>query len=208
MSEKMVHNSILRKCGGDFEHAIRSRCIEPCSTEDYINAMEDINTRTKDGINCYKPPIDNKTGGKPASRPHKPQYKALLKFHKCGKIKEDLIEILFEYRKSFASDNEPLGVIRGHEVKIILNVESPYPPLLRRRAYSDSPRTREELESDINELIKLGVLRMVGRNEKVEVTTPVIITWHNDKSRMVGDFRALNTYTIPARYAISGIQET
>ncbi|MBW0553478.1 hypothetical protein O181_093193 [Austropuccinia psidii MF-1] len=56
--------------------------------------------------------------------------------------------------------------------------------------------------------MKLGVLRKVGHNEEVEVTTPVIITWNNDKSRMVGDFRALNTYTIPDRYPISGIHET
>ncbi|MBW0525878.1 hypothetical protein O181_065593 [Austropuccinia psidii MF-1] len=54
----------------------------------------------------------------------------------------------------------------------------------------------------------LGVLRKVGHDEKVEVTTPVIITWHNGKSRMVGDFRALNTYTIPDRYPIPRIHET
>ncbi|MBW0569278.1 hypothetical protein O181_108993 [Austropuccinia psidii MF-1] len=47
MSETMIHKSILRKCGGDLEHSIRSRFIEPCSTEDYINVMEDITTRTK-----------------------------------------------------------------------------------------------------------------------------------------------------------------
>ncbi|MBW0572003.1 hypothetical protein O181_111718 [Austropuccinia psidii MF-1] len=39
MSEAMVHKIILQKCGGDLEHAIRSRCIEPYSTEDYINSM-------------------------------------------------------------------------------------------------------------------------------------------------------------------------
>ncbi|MBW0570313.1 hypothetical protein O181_110028 [Austropuccinia psidii MF-1] len=73
MSETMVHKRILRKCGGDLEHAIRSRCIEPCSTEDYINAMEDITTRTKIGRNWYKSPIDKKTSGKPISKPNKPQ---------------------------------------------------------------------------------------------------------------------------------------
>ncbi|MBW0498143.1 hypothetical protein O181_037858 [Austropuccinia psidii MF-1] len=40
--ETMIHKMILGKFGGDLEHAIRSRCIEPCSTEDYISAMEDI----------------------------------------------------------------------------------------------------------------------------------------------------------------------
>ncbi|MBW0554849.1 hypothetical protein O181_094564 [Austropuccinia psidii MF-1] len=54
----------------------------------------------------------------------------------------------------------------------------------------------------------LEVLRKVGHDEQVEVTTPVIITWHNGKSRMVGDFRALNTYTIPDRYPIPRIHET
>ncbi|MBW0537186.1 hypothetical protein O181_076901 [Austropuccinia psidii MF-1] len=54
----------------------------------------------------------------------------------------------------------------------------------------------------------LGVLRNVGHDEPVEVTTPVIITWNNGKSRMVGEFRALNTYTIPDRYPIPRIHET
>ncbi|MBW0513224.1 hypothetical protein O181_052939 [Austropuccinia psidii MF-1] len=108
-------------------------------------------------------------------------------------MKEELIEISFQYGEAFSSDNEPLGAIRCHEVDIILNVERPYPPLLRRPAYQASPRAREALESHINELLKLGVLRKVGHNEEVEVTTPVSITWHNDKSRMVGDLRALNT---------------
>ncbi|MBW0566300.1 hypothetical protein O181_106015 [Austropuccinia psidii MF-1] len=54
----------------------------------------------------------------------------------------------------------------------------------------------------------LGVLRKVGHNEQVEVTKPVIITWNNGKSRMVGEFGALNTYTIPVRYPIPRIHET
>ena len=42
----------------------------------------------------------------------------------------------------------------------------------------------------------------------VEITTPVIIAWHNGKSRMVGDFRALNSYTASDRYPIPKISET
>ncbi|MBW0465896.1 hypothetical protein O181_005611 [Austropuccinia psidii MF-1] len=53
----------------------------------------------------------------------------------------------------------------------------------------------------------LGVLKKVGHNEQVEVTTPVIIAWQNGKSRMVGEFRALNSYNMPDRYAINGINE-
>ncbi|MBW0500899.1 hypothetical protein O181_040614 [Austropuccinia psidii MF-1] len=96
-------------------------------------------------------------------------------------MKEELIEILFQYREAFASDNEPLVAIKGHEVDIMINVEIPYPPLLRRTAYQASTRAREALESHIDELVKLGVLRNAVHNEEVEVTTPVIITWHNDQ---------------------------
>ncbi|MBW0568920.1 hypothetical protein O181_108635 [Austropuccinia psidii MF-1] len=123
-------------------------------------------------------------------------------------MKEELIKLLFQYREAFASDDEPLGAIKSHEVDIILNVERPYPPLLRRPAYPASPRAREALESHINDLMKLGVLTKVGHNEEVEVTTLVIITWHDDKSRMVGHFRALHTYTITDRYPIPRMHET
>ncbi|MBW0500044.1 hypothetical protein O181_039759 [Austropuccinia psidii MF-1] len=123
-------------------------------------------------------------------------------------MKEELIEIKFQYREAFASDNEPPGAIKGNEIDIMLNVERPHPPPLRRPAYPASPRAREALENHINELMKLRVLRKFGHNEEVEVTTPVIITWHNDKSRMVGDFIALNTSTIPGRYPIPRIHET
>ncbi|MBW0537194.1 hypothetical protein O181_076909 [Austropuccinia psidii MF-1] len=98
--------------------------------------------------------------------------------------------------------------MQGHEVDIMLNLKRPYPPLLRKQAYPASPRAREALESHINELMKLGVLRKLGHNEEVEVTTPVIITWHDYKSRIVGDFRALNTYTITEMYPIPRIHET
>ncbi|MBW0512368.1 hypothetical protein O181_052083 [Austropuccinia psidii MF-1] len=84
MSETMVHKRISRKCGGDLEHAIRSRCIEPFSTEDYNNAMENITTRTKIGRNWYKPPMDSKTSGNPIPKPNQPHYQATLKCHKCG----------------------------------------------------------------------------------------------------------------------------
>ncbi|MBW0589806.1 hypothetical protein O181_129521 [Austropuccinia psidii MF-1] len=84
MSETMIHKRILRNCGGDLEHAIRSRCIEPFSTEDSINAMEDIITRKEIGRNWSKSPIDNHTNGKPISKPNKPQEKLPLKCHKCG----------------------------------------------------------------------------------------------------------------------------
>ncbi|MBW0587215.1 hypothetical protein O181_126930 [Austropuccinia psidii MF-1] len=77
------------------------------------------------------------------------------------KMKEKMIDLLFMYKNAFAPDQEPLGAIIGHEVDIILNVENPYPTLLRRPAYPANPRSREALEVHIKELMDLGVLRKV-----------------------------------------------
>ncbi|MBW0526898.1 hypothetical protein O181_066613 [Austropuccinia psidii MF-1] len=113
----------------------------------------------------------------------------------------------FKYeQKAFESDKEPLGEIIGHEVDIILNIERPYPPVLRGPAYQANPKSRVDLEIHIKELLDLGVMRKVGNNEEVEITTPLLVAWHNGKSRMVGYFRALNTYTVPDRYPIPKIQ--
>ena len=54
----------------------------------------------------------------------------------------------------------------------------------------------------------MNIIRKVGANENVDITTPVIIAWHNEKSRMVGDFRALNNYTVPDYYPILKIDHS
>ncbi|MBW0551873.1 hypothetical protein O181_091588 [Austropuccinia psidii MF-1] len=118
----------------------------------------------------------------------------------------ELSALLYDHKEAFASDKEPLGAIFGHEVDIILNIERLYPPLLRRAAYPATPKSREALQIHIKEALDLGVIRKVGHNEEVETTTPVIVAWNNGKSRMVGDFRALRTYTVPDRYPIPKIQ--
>ncbi|MBW0496648.1 hypothetical protein O181_036363 [Austropuccinia psidii MF-1] len=96
-------------------------------------------------------------------------------------MRHELIDVLYTYKNEFSSDNEPLGTIRGHEVDITLNIERPYPPVLRRPDYKASLRAREAFEKHIEEVIQLGVLRNVGHNEELEVTTPVIISWNENE---------------------------
>ncbi|MBW0574436.1 hypothetical protein O181_114151 [Austropuccinia psidii MF-1] len=122
------------------------------------------------------------------------------------KQENELSSLLYDHKGEFASEKQPLGAIIGHEADIILNIERPYPPLLRRPAYPASFKSREALETHIKELLDLGVIRKVGHNGEVEITTPVIVAWNNEKSTMVGGFRALNTYTVPDRYPIPKIQ--
>ena len=88
-----------------------------------------------------------------------------------------------------------------------MTIQEPYPPILRKAAYPASPRSKVALRDCIEELIQMNVLRKVGSNESVDITTPVVIVWQKDKARMVGDFRALNSYTVPDRYPMPKIDE-
>ncbi|MBW0521602.1 hypothetical protein O181_061317 [Austropuccinia psidii MF-1] len=127
---------------------------------------------------------------------------AEISLHLTDNQENELSALLYDHKEAFATDKERLGEIIGDEVEILLNIERPYTPLLRRPAYTESINSREAPEIHIQELLDLGVIRKVGHNEEVEITTPVIGAWHNGKNRMVGDFRALNTYTVPDRYPI------
>ncbi|MBW0575986.1 hypothetical protein O181_115701 [Austropuccinia psidii MF-1] len=83
MSDTMINMKILRKCGGELEHAIKCRCVEPCSTEGYMNAMEVIITRTRIGKTWTKIPMESKMVPKISREDRRPK-KPVLKFHKCG----------------------------------------------------------------------------------------------------------------------------
>ncbi|MBW0480487.1 hypothetical protein O181_020202 [Austropuccinia psidii MF-1] len=80
--------------------------------------------------------------------------------------------------------------------------------MLRRPPYPESLETRKEIEKPINELLDMDVIKKIGHNEIVEITTPVLITWHDGKSRLCGDFRALNNYTKADRYLLPRIPHT
>ncbi|MBW0476479.1 hypothetical protein O181_016194 [Austropuccinia psidii MF-1] len=80
--------------------------------------------------------------------------------------------------------------------------------MLRRPPYPESLETRTEIEKHINELLETHVIRKIGHNQIVEITTPVPITQPYGKSRLRGDFRALNNYTEANRYPIPRITHT
>ncbi|MBW0513014.1 hypothetical protein O181_052729 [Austropuccinia psidii MF-1] len=83
MSDSIINIKILRKWGGELENAIKCRCVEPCSTEDYINPMEFIITRTRIGKTWVRVPMESKIVSK-TSREDKRPERHVLKCHKCG----------------------------------------------------------------------------------------------------------------------------
>ncbi|MBW0536239.1 hypothetical protein O181_075954 [Austropuccinia psidii MF-1] len=113
--------------------------------------------------------------------------------------------MLRKNRPAFAICEESLGKIKGHDIELYLDVERPYPPMLWRPPYPASLETRKQIEKHVNELLDMDVIRKIGHNEIVEITTPVLNTWHDGKSRLCGDFRALNSYTKADRYPIPRI---
>ncbi|MBW0507279.1 hypothetical protein O181_046994 [Austropuccinia psidii MF-1] len=113
--------------------------------------------------------------------------------------------MLRKNRPAFAIGEEPLGKIRGHDIELYLDLERPYPPMLRRPPYPENLETRKEIEKHINELLEMDVIRKIGNNEIVEITTPVLIAWYDGKSRLCGNFKALNNYTKADRYPIPRI---
>ncbi|MBW0508768.1 hypothetical protein O181_048483 [Austropuccinia psidii MF-1] len=116
-----------------------------------------------------------------------------------------LLKMLRKKGPGLAMGEEPLGKIRGHDIELYLDEERPYPPMLRRPLYPARLETRKEIEKHINKLLDMDVIRKIGHNEIVEITTPVLITWHDGKSRLCGDFRALNNYMKADRYPLPRI---
>ncbi|MBW0553822.1 hypothetical protein O181_093537 [Austropuccinia psidii MF-1] len=89
----MVHMKILGKCVGELEYGLRSRCIEPCFTEEYINAPQDIVKRTKLGRTLKE--LDIKSSNKTFIKKEKPKEPLKTntsntneknKFCKCGNV--------------------------------------------------------------------------------------------------------------------------
>ncbi|MBW0521008.1 hypothetical protein O181_060723 [Austropuccinia psidii MF-1] len=89
---------------------------------------------------------------------------AKISLHLTDSLENEISALLYDHREAFASDKEPLGETIGHEADIILNIERPYPPLLRRPAYPEISKSREAMKILIKEPLELCAIRKVGYN--------------------------------------------
>ncbi|MBW0557920.1 hypothetical protein O181_097635 [Austropuccinia psidii MF-1] len=78
--------------------------------------------------------------------------------------KLSLLKILPNDRPAFAIGEGPLGKIKGHDIELYLDVERPYPAILRRPPYPASLETRKEIEKNINELLDMDFIRKIGHD--------------------------------------------
>ncbi|MBW0466091.1 hypothetical protein O181_005806 [Austropuccinia psidii MF-1] len=107
-----------------------------------------------------------------------------------NKQKLSLLKMMSKNRPAFAIGKGPLGKIRVHDIELYLDVERPYPDMLRRPPYPANLETRKEIKKHINELLDMDFIRKIGHNEIVEITTPFLITWNDSKSRKLRDSEA------------------
>ncbi|MBW0501134.1 hypothetical protein O181_040849 [Austropuccinia psidii MF-1] len=63
-----------------------------------------------------------------------------------SKQKLSLLKVLRENRSASAIGEGPLGKIKGHDIELYLDVERPYPPMLRRPPYPESLENWKEIE--------------------------------------------------------------
>ncbi|MBW0564264.1 hypothetical protein O181_103979 [Austropuccinia psidii MF-1] len=89
MSEFMFHRKVLRQCGGDLEHAVKSRTTEKSSADGIINILEEVTTRTKIGssrVNLktrFNTPWKDSLDKSPKENSNNIKYKSADTVRKC-----------------------------------------------------------------------------------------------------------------------------
>ncbi|MBW0502435.1 hypothetical protein O181_042150 [Austropuccinia psidii MF-1] len=78
----MINIKVLRKCGGELENDIKFSFVEPFSSEDYINSMEDIIAKKRIGKTWTRNLSESKIVPT-ISREDKRTERPVLKCHKC-----------------------------------------------------------------------------------------------------------------------------
>ncbi|MBW0538206.1 hypothetical protein O181_077921 [Austropuccinia psidii MF-1] len=89
MSEVILNRKSLIQCGGDLEHAVKSRNTEQSSAEDIINILEEVTTRTRIGssrVNLkakFNTPWKDSVDKNPKENSNNMKYRSADTIRKC-----------------------------------------------------------------------------------------------------------------------------
>jgi hypothetical protein len=86
---------------------------------------------------------------------------------------------------------------------IEVDIPKPIPAVLRKAAYSMSPRSGADMDDALDNLLCWGIIRP----SRLPLASPTILTYLKGKSCMCVHCRALNTFTIPISYPMPRIAE-
>ena len=114
--------------------------------------------------------------------------------------KEELENLLEDYKHMFAEDMNELGETDVYEHKIPTGDEFPRSQRLRR--YSD--KQNEFIKEEIQRMLEAGIIRPSSSNWSSNV---VIVDKKNGKQRLCVDYRSVNKVTKQDKYPLPNIQE-
>ncbi|MBW0478592.1 hypothetical protein O181_018307 [Austropuccinia psidii MF-1] len=82
ISSFIIHRKILRQCGSDFKHSFKSPTTEQSSSEDILNLLEEVTTRTRIGSSMvnlktmFNTPCEDSLDKNPKENSNYMKYKA------------------------------------------------------------------------------------------------------------------------------------
>ncbi|MBW0463907.1 hypothetical protein O181_003622 [Austropuccinia psidii MF-1] len=102
--------------------------------------------------------------------------------------------MLRKNRTSIFIGEESLG-IKGNDMDLYLDVQRPYPEILKIPPHPAILETRKYIQNNINGLLQIDLIRNIVHNGIVEVTSPGLIPCPDRNSRVSGYLSRLNNYT-------------
>ncbi|CAH2093270.1 unnamed protein product [Euphydryas editha] len=121
-----------------------------------------------------------------------------------GRLNENernsLINLLIQYKHTFAINTKDLGCTNLLQMKIKLTTQQP----IYRQPYRLSHTEQQIVNSKVHELLDAGIIR---ESESNYASPVILVKKKNGDSRLCIDYRALNAVTIKDRYPLPNIDD-
>ncbi|MBW0504614.1 hypothetical protein O181_044329 [Austropuccinia psidii MF-1] len=187
--EFMTHRKILRQCGGDLEHAVKSTTTEQSSAEDIINILEEVTTRTRIGSSTvnvktrFNTPWKDSVDKNFKENSNNMKYKSEDKISKCpicqstthlantcpkrGKINEIDIE---KYENIIGENSDDKSLIFSEFSKYIENINATFEIM---ESYSHLPQLSNG-QLDLSKFQDAQLMKTKpNRGKFIQLVTPV-----------------------------------